>query len=106
MENIDNNISEQVLKVKKRIETEELSIKELKNYFNTFFFDVLGLKSSENVGMKDVSQLEGTVKLLLEIRDQARASKDFETSDLIRKALSELNIQINDAPEGSNFKIN
>ena len=34
MENIDNNISVQVLKVKKRIETEELSIKELKNYFN------------------------------------------------------------------------
>ena len=34
MENVDNNISEQVLKVKKRIETEELSIKELKNYFN------------------------------------------------------------------------
>ena len=34
MDNIDNNISEHVLKVKKRIETEELSIKELKNYFN------------------------------------------------------------------------
>ena len=53
-----------------------------------------------------MSQLEGTLKLLLEIRDQARASKDFETSDLIRDALLELNIQINDAPEGSSFKIN
>ena len=71
-----------------------------------FFYDVLGLKSTENDGVKDVSQLEGTLKLLLEIRDQARASKDFETSDLIRDALLELNIQINDAPEGSSFKIN
>jgi len=84
----------------------EKDLEDLKNHFNAFFYDVLGLKSTEKDGVKDVSQLEGTLKLLLEIRDQARASKDFETSDLIRDALLELNIQINDAPEGSSFKIN
>jgi len=87
-------------------EISEKDLEDLKNLFNAFFYDVLGLKSTENNGVKDVSQLEGTLKLLLEIRDQARASKDFETSDLIRDALLELNIQINDAPEGSSFKIN
>jgi cysteinyl-tRNA synthetase len=84
----------------------EKDLEDLKNHFNTFFYDVLGLKSTEKDGVKDLSQLEGTLKLLLEIRDQARASKDFETSDLIRDALLELNIQINDAPKGSSFKIN
>ena len=87
-------------------EISEKDLEDLKNLFNAFFYDVLGLKSTENDGVKDLSQLEGTLKLLLEIRDQARASKDFETSDLIRDALLELNIQINDAPEGSSFKIN
>jgi len=87
-------------------EISEKDLEDLKNLFNAFFYDVLGLKSTKNNGVKDVSQLEGTLKLLLEIRDQARASKDFETSDLIRDALLELNIQINDAPEGSSFKIN
>ena len=87
-------------------EISEKDLEDLKNLFNAFFYDVLGLKPTENDGVKDVSQLEGTLKLLLEIRDQSRASKDFETSDLIRDALLELNIQINDAPEGSSFKIN
>jgi cysteinyl-tRNA synthetase len=50
--------------------------------------------------------LEGTLALLLEIRNKARVSKDFATSDLIRDALLKLNIQINDSPEGSSFKIN
>jgi cysteinyl-tRNA synthetase len=42
----------------------------------------------------------------LELRNKARSSKDFDTSDLIRNSLSELNIEINDSLEGSTFKIN
>ena len=95
-----NSVANQKQEISKK------DLEDLKNLFNAFFYDVLGLKSTENDGVKDVSQLEGTLKLLLEIRDQARTSKDFETSDLIRDALLELNIQINDAPEGSSFKIN
>ena len=79
---------------------------DLKNHFDAFFYDVLGLNSSDRETTKDDSQLERTLELLLQIRNKARASKDFETSDLIRNTLSNLNIQINDAPEGSSFKIN
>jgi cysteinyl-tRNA synthetase len=77
-------------------------LKELKKLIHVFFNDVLGLKSIET---SKNNQLEGVLGLLSEIRDKARSSKDFETSDLIRDSLSKLNIQVNDANEGSTFKI-
>jgi cysteinyl-tRNA synthetase len=79
----------------------------LKSSMHAFFFEVLGLTQPDaNQISTDNTQLEGTLALLLEIRNKARVSKDFATSDLIRDALLKLNIQINDSPEGSSFKIN
>jgi len=92
---VDNN--------KHQISTADL--KSLKEIIHGLFYDVLGLEATEKSASSDDTQLAETVSLLLEIRDKARASKDFATSDLIRDSLSKLNIQINDAPEGSSFKI-
>ena len=78
-------------------------LRELKKLINIFFIEVLGLKPDEK---SKNGQLEGVLNLISEIRDKARNSKDFETSDLIRDSLSKLNIQLNDTNEGSTFKIN
>ena len=78
-------------------------LKELKKLIHVFFNDVLGLKPIEK---SKNNQLEGLLDVLSQIRDKARNSKDFETSDLIRDSLSKLNIQVNDTNEGSTFKIN
>ena len=78
-------------------------LKELKKLIHVFFNDVLGLKPIET---SKNNQLEGLLDVLSQIRDKARNSKDFETSDLIRDSLSKLNIQVNDTNEGSTFKIN
>ena len=78
-------------------------LKELKKLIHVFFNDVLGLKPIET---SKNNQLEGLLDVLSQIRDKARNSKDFETSDLIRDSLSKLNIQLNDINEGSTFKIN
>ncbi|RPG68313.1 MAG: cysteine--tRNA ligase [Flavobacteriaceae bacterium TMED147] len=89
---------------KQEISTKDLE--ELKQIMNEFFNDVLGLKSDEkSIKLSENIKLQGTLDLLSEIRDKARNSKDFETSDLIRDALAKLNIQVNDAPKGSSFKI-
>jgi len=89
---------------KQEISTKDLE--ELKQIMNGFFNDVLGLKSDEkSIKLSENIKLQGTLDLLSEIRDKARNSKDFETSDLIRDALAKLNIQVNDAPKGSSFKI-
>ena len=82
-------------------------LEELKKIMNSLFNDVLGLKRDKNKATtSERIQLEGTLSLLSDIRDKARASKDFETSDLIRNTLSKLKIQINDNKDGSSFKIN
>jgi cysteinyl-tRNA synthetase len=82
-------------------------LENLKQSLNVFFYDVLGLKKPETKNQtKNQSTLEGTLSLLLELRNKARLTKDFETSDLIREELLKLNIQINDTAEGSSFKIN
>ncbi len=82
-------------------------LENLKQSLNVFFHDVLGLKKPETKDQtKNQSTLEGTLSLLLELRNKARLTKDFETSDLIREELLKLNIQINDTAEGSSFKIN
>jgi cysteinyl-tRNA synthetase len=82
-------------------------LENLKQSLNVFFYDVLGLKKPETKNQtKNQSTLEGTLSLLLELRNKARLTKDFETSDLIREELLKLNVQINDTAEGSSFKIN
>ncbi|MFQ3341015.1 MAG: cysteinyl-tRNA synthetase [Flavobacteriaceae bacterium] len=82
-------------------------LKELSSLMNTFFYDVLGLLNYESTNSNQGSeQLDGSLELIIELRNKARLNKDFETSDLIRDSLAKLNIQINDTSEGTSFRIN
>ena len=80
---------------------------ELSALMNAFFYDVLGLLAFKNNTSNETDEkLDGSLQLIMELRNKARLNKDFETSDLIRDSLSKLNIQINDTSEGTLFKIN
>jgi len=46
------------------------------------------------------------MELLIDIRNEARAKKDFATSDKIRDQLVDLGIQIKDGKDGTTFSIN
>jgi cysteinyl-tRNA synthetase len=69
-----------------------------------FVYDVLGL---ENAVAADVNtdKLEGTVNLLINMRNEARANKNFALSDQIRDQLAALGIQIKDGKEGTTFSL-
>ncbi len=71
---------------------------------NSFVFDVLGLENN-NDGGKDSEKLSGVVELLIQLRNDARANKDFETSDKIRDQLAALGIQLKDSKEGTTFSV-
>ena len=58
---------------------------------------VLGIKVESGVNKK---QLNGVIHLLIEIRKEAKAKKDFATSDKIRNQLLEMGIQIKDEKDG------
>ena len=70
-----------------------------------FVYDVLGLENQSAVeGNSDT--LSGVVELLIELRNNARANKDFATSDKIRDELSALGVQLKDGKEGTTFNLN
>lgn len=78
-----------------------------KNTIHTFVFDVLGLlpnQSSSDDNSDD--KLTGTVELLIKLRQEARANKNFALSDQIRDELTSLGIQLKDGKEGTTFSTN
>jgi len=77
----------------------------LKETINTFVFDILGLQneSKENTNS---DKLTGAVELLINLRQEARANKDFALSDKIRDELIEAGIQLKDGKDGTSFTTN
>lgn len=76
---------------------------ELAETMDSFVFDVLGLfKEEENT---DHSKLEDVVNLLINMRNEARANKDFAQSDLIRDQLASVGIVLKDGKEGTTFTL-
>lgn len=76
----------------------------LQETLGNFVFDVLGLENTQNNGA-DSETLAGVVELLIQLRNEARANKDFTTSDKIRDQLLERGIQLKDGKEGTTFSI-
>lgn len=77
-------------------------LEELKQILNAFVFDVLGLQDASQ-SESDNDKLEGVVNLLISMRNQARADKNFALSDQIRDQLSALGIQLKDGKDGTSF---
>jgi cysteinyl-tRNA synthetase len=70
----------------------------MKQKFAIFLEDILGLQGMN--GPKN-AQFEGMIDLLIAIRKDAKAKKDFATSDRIRLQLLELGIHIKDEKDGN-----
>ncbi len=77
----------------------------LKMTMNGFVFEVLGLVNSNEASSKVNDKLSGTVELLINLRAEARANKDFATSDKIRDKLLEIGIQLKDGRDGTSFSL-
>lgn len=84
------------------LKAEDLKI--FTNTMNAFVFDVLGLKDEKAIGNNN-DKLEGVVQMLINMRMEARANKDFAMSDQIRDQLIALGIQLKDGKEGTTFSI-
>lgn len=88
--------------------TEKLSsddIEILKKSLNEFVFDVMGLKSDETSNGNN-DKLDGTVQLLIKMRNQARADKNWALSDQIRDELAAIGIQLKDGKDGTEYSLN
>jgi cysteinyl-tRNA synthetase len=74
----------------------------LKTKLKVFVAEVLALKD-ETDGGNSSEALNGMMQLILDLRQNARETKDWTTSDKIRDSLSALKIQVNDGKDGSGW---
>jgi cysteinyl-tRNA synthetase len=76
---------------------------QLQKLFKEIVLDVLGLKE-ESGGNSD--KVDGLMNLILELRKDVRAKKDFAASDKIRDELLKVGIQVKDGKEGVSWIMN
>jgi cysteinyl-tRNA synthetase len=76
----------------------------LKNLFNVFVFDILGL-IHENAENTNNEILNNVVDLLLNERLNAKQAKDWSTSDRIRDELIKLGFEIKDKKDGFEWEL-
>ena len=91
-----------LIEKKATISSEDLEV--FKSTINAFVFDVLGLKNELQQDSSD--KLSGVVAMLIEMRKEARANKDWALSDKIRDQLADLGIQLKDGKDGTTFSVN
>ncbi len=74
----------------------------LTSTLKVFVFDILGIQN-ESIASNHTEKLDGTIELLIEMRKEARANKNFALSDQIRDQLLAIGIQLKDGKDGTSF---
>jgi cysteinyl-tRNA synthetase len=69
----------------------------LQSKLRLYVEDILGLKNEEETGS---GKLKNVIDILIELRKEARASKDWKTSDRIRNQLADAGILLKDEKDG------
>ena len=78
------------------------SIDRLKQLYTTMMIEVLGIREEE--AKKDDGLSNELMGLLLKMRADAKANKDFATSDRIRDTLAAIGVAIKDTKEGTTWE--
>jgi cysteinyl-tRNA synthetase len=82
------------------------TLSEVTKGFEDLLFTVFGLKDESAEGADDhMDQIDGLMKLIVDIRQRARANKDWATSDQIRDTLNAIEIEVMDGKEGTTWKV-
>jgi len=80
-------------------------IEDLKQFFDLFLFDLLGIRDDSKAQNASYDSFAKAVDLLLQIRMQAKQSKDWATSDKIRNELSAIGFEIKDTKDGFEWQL-
>ncbi len=73
----------------------------LKTTYHEFLFEVLGLRKEETVENSKLT--DSLMLMIIAMRNDAKANKDYNTSDKIRDLLADINVQIKDTKDGTSW---
>ena len=80
----------------------------LRELFDTFLVEILGIRvenAGSESGASNLKPFEDAVDLLLDMRSEAKARKDWATSDLIRDKLTEIGFDVKDTKNGFEWSL-
>ncbi len=81
----------------------EEDLRQLRSLVGTVVFDILGLRDEKATGSDNL--VAPLVETLLAVRAEAKAAKDWATSDRIRDRLTEIGIRVKDRKDGCDWEI-
>tara|TARA_R110002096_G_scaffold436050_1_gene666131 strand:- start:70609 stop:72090 length:1482 start_codon:yes stop_codon:yes gene_type:complete len=81
----------------------EKDLDAFKSLFEAFVFDVLGLQEGES--KEDNNKLDQVIQMLISMRANARADKNWTLSDQLRDQLAGLGIILKDGKDGTDYTI-
>jgi len=84
--------------------TDASGLETLKELFNTFVFEILGLKD-ESSSIGDDKLTGELMKIIIELRQTAKINKDWSTSDKIRNELNNIGVKLKDKKDGADWEI-
>ena len=79
-------------------------IQAIKSLFQVFLFEIMGIqveKASEN--QEGIS--EELIQLIIDLRNKAKAEKNYALSDELRQGLQKMKITLKDTPAGTEWII-
>lgn len=82
----------------------QADIDEVRGLYDTFLFDILGIKDDKQQG-NNSEAFGKAMDILLDIRAKAKENKDWATSDRIRDELTEAGFEIKDGKDGAEWKL-
>ncbi len=80
-------------------EISEDTFRLLQQTWKTYLVDILGIQQEAITG--EDNKLDGVLKMLIEMRKEAKSRKDYATSDKIRNELLSVGIQLKDEKDGT-----
>ncbi|MCG8700937.1 MAG: cysteine--tRNA ligase [Bacteroidales bacterium] len=94
-----NNLKE------KRESISQGDLDDIKSFYHTIVFDVLGLSASESNSDNGSDLSSQTIEMLLNIRLDAKKNKNFALSDTIRDQLNKIGVTIKDTKDGFEWEV-
>lgn len=84
----------------------QTSLEAIDNLYQTLGEQVLGLIPDKLVAEAGGDLVDGLLGVLIQIRQESRTNKDWDTADLIRNKLTELGVVLEDRADSTIWKLN
>jgi cysteinyl-tRNA synthetase len=88
--------------------TSRATLERIEALYQTLGSEVLGIRFDEVAGstsQADSEWLDALVRLLIDIRQEARQARNWDQADKIRDRLADMNIALEDGPEGTRWRL-